>query len=59
MGRWERTVRCKADVYVTIKGGEITRVVVDDESLVIGDDVPDDLLDILETREWPPWEIGP
>jgi hypothetical protein len=53
-----REVRYRAPVYVTVSGGEITRVVVDDESIELDDDIPADVLDILETGEWPPWEFG-
>jgi len=52
------TVRYTAHVYVTIKGRDITRVVVDDENLELDEPVPTDVLEILETREWAPWDFG-
>jgi len=53
-----REVRCTVPVYVTIDGGRITRVVVDDESVQPDEEVPLDIIEILDTEEWPPWEFG-
>ena len=53
-----RTVRYTVPVTVTIEAGKISRVVVDDESAERAEEVPPDVLNILETEEWPPWQFG-
>ncbi len=52
------TVRYTVPVFVTIAGGRITRVVVDDEAGELAETVSRELEEILENEEWPEWEFG-
>ena len=57
-GPINREVRYRVPVYVTIEAGKVTRVAVDDESAERAEDVPPEVLEILETEAWPSWEFG-
>ena len=51
-------VRYTIPVVVVIVDGKITRVVVDDESAMLAQEVSPETRIILDTQEWPGWEFG-
>jgi hypothetical protein len=54
----ERIVRYTIPVYVVIEHGEITKVVVDDESAVLAENVSPRIKRILDRTLWPDWTFG-
>jgi hypothetical protein len=54
----ERIVRYLVCVYVVIEHDEIVKVVVDDETAILAENVSRRVKRILDTSLWPGWTFG-